>query len=80
MEDIIIEKGVPIPKINISKRRKYPFMLLKVGDSFCVKANGEAFKKTEATLRSSALYYQGVSTHRFSVKRVDGGIRCWRTE
>jgi len=80
MEDIVIEKDIPIPKINVSKRRKYPFMLLKVGDSFYIKAEGDVFKKIEATLRSSALYYQGVSPHRFSVKRVDGGIRCWRTE
>ncbi len=80
MDDIIIEKDVPIPKINVSKRRKYPFMLLNIGDSFFIEANGDAFKKMEATLRSSALYYQGVSPRRFAVKRVDRGIRCWRTE
>jgi hypothetical protein len=78
MEEFVIEKNIPVPAYNPAKRRKYPFMYLEVGDSFFVEANGDKFKKIEATIRSSSGHYHKMSGRKFAVKRVDGGLRCWR--
>ena len=75
MSEIVIEKGIPVPKTNRSDRRsKYPFGAMEVGDSFFVK-NGNIRNMS----RISSTHAKKMS-YRFSCRTVDGGVRVWRTE
>lgn len=75
---IKVEYKIPITK---SKRvSRYPFANMAIGDSFFVKCG----KKTLATKRSSIYgaycrYYEEDNII-VSIKKVDGGLRCWRVE
>lgn len=74
---IQIETGVPAP----SSRAGYPFAAMGVNDSFMMPAaTDEEAKKIGTSIGASARNYarkhDGV---KFTVRRVDGGVRCWRT-
>jgi hypothetical protein len=74
---IPIDKHIPMPDVvrwtnsnKIYKRGrpvKYPFSMLKVGDSFFTPV-----KKVDLWR------YQNVFGHRYTFRKVDGGIRIWR--
>ena len=67
MTDYKIETNIPIPP------RKYPFHLMKVGDSFCSE---------EINVRYAAFTYGKRLGIKFSVRKVQGekGLRVWRIE
>lgn len=68
-----IEKNIPIPKKS-NRPRKYNFQNMEVGDSFFVR-NGK-----QKVVASSAAYYSFLydKEKKFTVRNVEGGIRCWR--
>lgn len=76
MTDFDIEKDVPMPEHDVYRKRKYPFMKLEVDESFFVEA--EDSLKVLNSMKSIVTYYQTNFDMRFVVKRVDGGVRCWR--
>lgn len=75
---IVIEKNIPVPTGRL--HGKYPFDDLEVGDSFLVPSsgNGEIQDRRKA---SSAVHRQTFVLKRgkYITRRVDGGIRIWRT-
>lgn len=69
-----IEKGVPLPdhQRRGSQNSRYPFPDMEVGDSF-------AFEEHEHRRVAQAAHAYKKRTGRgFTVRRVDGGGRCWR--
>jgi hypothetical protein len=73
---IKIEKGIPVPeRSNI----KYPWGRMEVGDSFFVKC--EYSKIKHHSVNGSMYYWKKRNKKddwKFTVRRVDGGIRAWR--
>ena len=70
MSDYKIEKGIPVPVMG---RLKYPLADMMVGDSILVPiGDGQS-------LRNCASVHGKNSDRKFSVHKVDGGFRCWRT-
>ena len=71
MQQFQIEKGVPIPGAGRSAA-KYPLAEMEVGDSF--------FTDVERDRIYTAVSYFGYRNNKkFSVRKVDGGFRVWRT-
>ena len=65
---ITIDKGVPLQ----TNRQKYPFAQMAIGDSFFV-ADISSLK-----LSSAASYWDKRHGTKFTVRKVDGGVRVWR--
>jgi hypothetical protein len=68
-----IEKGIKIPEFFC--HRKYPLSEMEVGDSFFVE--GTLKKNTINTAVSWWSKRKG-NTRKFTIRKVDGGIRVWR--
>jgi hypothetical protein len=66
-----IESNIPMPTID-KGGRKYPFIGMKVGDSF--KVGLDDFKK----IRSAAYNFGTRNGMKFSIRKVNDGFRCWR--
>lgn len=76
-----IEKGIEVPakKILAGRNSVYPFATMEVGDSFFVpQVDGKP--KTDGSIRSAARQVAKKLGFKFTVRRVDGGFRCWRVE
>lgn len=78
----IIEEDVPMPKRQGGRTgSKYPFALLEPGQSFMV--SDETDKEANVgTLRSAlgAFNKRNPDSGKFSVRKVEGGVRVWRVE
>lgn len=71
MSKIKIDKGVPIPKSGLGRPAKWPWVEMKVGDSF--------FMPKPAT--STGAYTIGKRLKRKFVQRAEGkGTRIWRVK
>lgn len=56
--------------------RKYPFVFMEIGQSFFIPCVPEAI-----ALMQSRIYSASKGTGRkFSVRKTDGGVRCWRVK
>ena len=77
--EIKIDKSIPVPPPSKHGSHKYPFRIMKVGDSFLVPLADDA---GGVRLRSSVGQFQrrDDEQRKFSVRKVDDGYRCWRTE
>ena len=79
MTEIKIEKGVPfIPRI---RPRKYPFNDMKIGDSFFIAVTGDSDVRKARNLIASSLRAcakRAGNEYRVTIRRVKGGLRCWR--
>ena len=75
-----IEKGISIP-VQRTKNIKYPFRFMEVGDSFFVAVKDDGvtdFKVTTNRVRNAASgYAKRDKSIKFTIRTVDGGIRCW---
>ena len=68
---IKIEKDIQVPH---RRKNKYPWLEMEAGDSFFVEAD-------HAEGARAATYYASKKYQRtFTCRKVDGGIRIWRTE
>jgi len=78
MEEIKIEKNVPLPTREWTEK-KYPFDKMEIGDSFSA---GEYTNVLAIGVRGSAQWYvnKTKSDKKFSVKKCDGKVRCWRIQ
>lgn len=63
-----IDKNIPLPKKYI-----YPFVDMKVGDSFFIN-------KKRTTVYYAVKYYVNRKGYgkKFKLKSVENGTRCWR--
>jgi hypothetical protein len=77
MEEIKIEKGIPIPKKIVGMVSRSPISKMEVGDS--VLFSGK-YKEIFSRIRSSVSYYGARHKMKFSQRKVEGGIRVWRIE
>lgn len=70
-----IESGVPIPAgYGPRGTSQYPFMDMKVGDSFQVK------DRTINAVRQNAFSWSRGSGKKFSVRKDGKFVRAWRTK
>ena len=68
-----IDSGLPIPKRRGSKKSKYPWKDMKVGDSFLMEV------KTSASGASLANRAGKIYGMKFACRKTDEGVRVWRT-
>lgn len=76
-----IEKGVPIPnKCANSGNKKYPYESMQVGDSFMIALKKDDYSYTQNQARASAKSASERTGHKYTTRRVEGGVRVWRVE
>jgi len=70
-----IEKGIPIPEKSYIK---YPWGKMEVGDSFFLFF--EYTKREHQSISGSQASWKryNKSNYKFTIRKVDGGIRAWR--
>ena len=73
-----IEKDVPMPTRTRNGGSKYPFAEMQVNDSFFVEAIGQASERRMYSAIQS--YRRRFPEVKMSLRKVDGGLRVWRTE
>ena len=74
MSDFKVEKGIPFPRVRL----RYPFREMKVGDSFFMPCADE--EKRRIARRLSSTTSNPKNGGRFTVRRVEGGVRVWKIE
>ena len=80
MTEIKIDKGVPITQSHYSRgTRKYPLHLMEVGDSYMVTIDAEDAVKLSSA-RTSPCTYGLRHNKKFVTRKVEGGVRVWRTK
>jgi len=80
--DTVIESNIPMPRPagshqRVGLRRQYPWRAMETGNSFFV-SNQDPGAPTEGTLRHLACLNGKRHGKRFSVAKVEGGVRVWR--
>ena len=69
MNAIRIDRNIPLPE----GRTPWPFHAMVKGESFLVPA------KKAATLKSAvAVWHRKHPGDKFTIRTVDGGVRCWK--
>ena len=69
---IEVEKNIPLPRTETAG--KYPWHSMEVGESFFVTGD---VKRVRNVLCSS---FGRFKPKKFSLRKVEGGVRCWRIE
>lgn len=74
-----IESGIEIPKTKThSRNRVYPFLEMKVGDSFFVEIEtAEKRRSKQVSICGSA---GRLRPKKFVTRVVEDGVRCWRVK
>lgn len=72
MNNIKIEKSIPLPDKRSLNNNKYPYKEMDVGDSFIVSG------KKVANISSSSRYWHRKTGFTFICRTVEGGVRIWR--
>lgn len=78
-----IEDGVPIPPLRkpYAEATSYPLVDLEVGQSFLIECPEEEISLVRNRITASISYLRKKDTaKRFTVGKVEGGVRCWRIE
>lgn len=77
-----IEKSIPLPGPNVFGRRVYPLHEMEPGDSFLVPCRDEEREGRQKAIgiaaRKYAQRHRRNGAPRFTTRRVEGGVRCWR--
>lgn len=70
-----------------NKRNKktsvFPLAFMEIGDSFLIPCNKEEMKLWRGRFHISAHRYKRETNSidkKFSARKVDGGLRCWRVK
>lgn len=69
---LTIDTQIPAPRVR--ERQSYPFMDMRVGDSFLI-VDEDLVRNARSAAWMFGKRHQGV---RFSCRRVEGGWRLWR--
>jgi hypothetical protein len=75
---IKIETGIPIPS-NITRKSKYPFKDMNIGDSFFITDKNDP-EKTRKKVSSAATMFCSNKDYKFKTQVFDTGVRVWRVE
>ena len=67
-----IENNVPVPELSYSRKLKYPFEKMEVGQSFKVEGKNPASAVSQQNKRNP--------DKRFIVRREGESFRVWRVE
>jgi hypothetical protein len=80
MSQPVIQRGIPIPmRICCHRPVRYPFLQMAIGDSFFVPVEDPADgRETRRTIAKSARRRTREKGWKFSLRIVEGGVRCWR--
>ncbi len=70
---IKIEKNIQVPHEYPRTSHKYPFSEMEIGDSFIIKSN-------HRLVAAAAVMYAKRNNMKFSVRKFEGGWRCWRVK
>lgn len=73
----VIETDVPIPDDAKKHNNRYPFKLLKVGNSFEIKGPS---RKTLTRLSAQATYWSAKLKHKYVCRSTPDGARIWRVK
>lgn len=73
---IQIEKGVPIPG-NVTRKTKYPFREMKVGESFFINDKIDP-ERTRKKIAAAASMFSRDKEYKFKTQVFEGGVRTWR--
>ena len=71
-----IEKDVPVAPKRGGRGGEYPFAAMEIGDSFFVPGDAH---RTQYRVSSAVSHYAARTGRKFTTRRVEGGVRCWRT-
>jgi hypothetical protein len=80
---LTIDKGIPVPN-RYDGARVFPCGNLEVGDSFFIPdilgedEDGELFFSPPSGLYAMKRKYEKRHGHRYTLRRMDGGLRLWR--
>lgn len=84
-----IEKGIPMPGYWKGKPYEppFPWLKMKVGDSFSVKANGVPIDKIKKVMHASLSYMKKhkeykvkAAGYKQAIREEKGGVRVWRVK
>lgn len=77
-----VEKGIPMPRKLMADT--YPFATMDVGDSFLIECAPAEWQRQQCKIREYAVRWVRKSPeaaqHKFSCRKVEGGVRVWRTQ
>lgn len=81
-QEFPIRKGVPLPHSsgNTTKQERYPWREMDVGDSFVVPFRGGDVAKQQASVATVAKHASKRHGHKYTTRRLEGGIGVWRVE
>lgn len=74
---IKIEKGIPLPK-NVTRKSKYPFREMEVGDSFFITDKEDAKRMQQKVSAVASMFSKKNSEYKFKTQAFDSGVRIWR--
>lgn len=77
-----VECGVPLPDKKPGEHAVYPFLRMRVGDSFFVAvASVDKCRATQMQVHTCARDWRKyLPLLRITTRKVDGGVRVWRVE
>jgi hypothetical protein len=81
--DYEIDTGIPVPPVERREQRvarRYPFNLMKPGDSFLIPAETDQDARAAQAAAMSAWRHRRDTGWEFTSRRVAEGIRVWRTK
>lgn len=71
MNQIKIDKDIPVPPLRRGNESKYPLGSLEVGESFFVNAS-------QGKLASASVQHGKRHNKKFTTRSENGGTRVWR--
>lgn len=84
-QGILIERNVPIPTQHAGYKwsgggqpPSYPWRLLKKGESFLVFCPPRDVRRVMSALTGARAHAERATGRKFSMRRVEFGIRVWR--
>ena len=70
---INVDKGLPLPPLRIGRPPIWPWKEMEVGDSFAVPTDCRVHIARVAAAKAGKQFGR-----KFTVRKVDGQLRCWR--
>ena len=75
----LVENGIPVPRKPQGRAPLYPFAGMQVNDSFFLACDGSPRPLVTRILVAARHYVaKHAPSARFTTRRVEGGVRCWR--
>ena len=75
---IKIETGIPVPS-NITRKSKYPFKEMKIGESFFLTDKTDP-EKARKKVSAAATMFCREKACKFKTQTFETGVRVWRVE